>query len=289
MVRETIIFALISSILRAFLNVVDRRVFGYLRQGVLKVNFLNAILPFILLLIGSFLMGLSSEVIPALLSIQAIIFALLTQLVAYAFSLAFKYVNVHQVVVYAKLPDVFIPLGIFLLSNSWDWLDYLFAILTVVACYPILRSNLQLEQKVPYYVIPFLIVSLTVNGSLSSILVDPSNLVIAQSTLFTMSVMFWRTVWSALGLFSKRVNLSLFTKLEIHPLILFRSILAVGTQVSLILSLAGGRAAIAWPILNTTILLAVVFSYFFLKEKMNQRELFAIVAIGILTITRFFI
>ncbi|MEN3010812.1 MAG: hypothetical protein ABDI20_07615 [Candidatus Bipolaricaulaceae bacterium] len=141
-----ILAALGSSSLRAILNVLDRLAFGHRRAEVILLNLINNFLPLFLIFPVAVLLK-PEQTIAALGDLRNIGLAGLVQLVAYAFSAAFRELTIPQVIVYSKLPDLFIPLGIYALDRFFSVVDFLFSALTTLVCVPIIFEAHQHQKR----------------------------------------------------------------------------------------------------------------------------------------------
>nr|WP_230680898.1 EamA family transporter [Paracidovorax cattleyae] len=66
-----------------------------------------------------------------------------------------------------------------------------------------------------------------------------------------------------------------------------RALLTVATQVTFIYAITSAASAVAWPILNTTGLMAMALSALLLREKPSRLEAFVIVTITLLALARY--
>ena len=117
-----IAFAIMSSLSRGIISVIDRYQMGYRHQSSINVNFLNNLCSTALVTI--FLICLVNKLptpkITGNYIGKIIIYGLLAQLVAYGYSYVFKKVTIMQSIVLSKMTDLFIPLAIFLTMGYFN-------------------------------------------------------------------------------------------------------------------------------------------------------------------------
>lgn len=287
-IQATLLIAFFSAGLRASLNLIDRELFGRRGASVLDVNFWNNLLPLVVLLALAAGMGHGQGVLSALLNGRTLVFAGLVQLVAYTFSYCLGRFSVAATTVYSKMPDLLIPVGIWLVAGQWSWSNYGFAVLTCVVCLPIWfqRPRTTTLSGSPHAVlIAALVAALVLQGSLSSSLV-PSETSLLASFEFATAVIFWRTLWSSVALLRKGFRWSSSLWGSLQALVFVRSLASIGTQLTFVLALAQGESAAAWAVFNSTSLIAVALAALVLKEPPTRPELFAIGGIGVLTAAR---
>jgi len=280
---EVVLFSFLSSFSRSILNIIDRYTFGHLKKSVAGTSFINNYLPLLLLLVICSITGNGKELLQKIISFKIICIAFLIQMVSYAYSLAFKHANIHKVIVISKLSDIFIPIGIFLIVGSWNWLDYGFAILTTIVCIPIIFQKSDYKNKTPLYIVLAVIVVLVLQGSLSSVLVDKSEQTIVNSILITTAIMFWRFCWSFFVYYYHKEGSLIEDLLDVRLVALFRCLTSISTQLFFILALSYTTSPIAWPIFNSTILFSVGLSALILKEKATKLEYLVIASIFLIT------
>lgn len=97
-----VLLALISSISRALINVIDRWQFSYKNEDVVKTSFLNNGLPAFVLLSCLILFGSKNHLLNNILSIKACLFGLVMQVVALIFSMALKKYQIYQVTLISR-------------------------------------------------------------------------------------------------------------------------------------------------------------------------------------------
>ncbi len=288
--QSIMLLALLSSVSRAGLNVVDRYQIGFREFSIRQVNLWNNVIPTLLMVILLLFSGLGHEFLQSLISWKTIFFSGLVQLVAYAFSFGFRHLNVNQVTATAKLSDIFNPIGIFVFTSHWSWSNYSFAILTTLVCLPILWNKKKIFVSFDRGGL-FIIGALVLQASFAPLLIEPpinSGFSFQHLFLFTISVLFWRSIWTILPLFFQKQSLPMRWNLSYLTYIsLLRVILTILTQISFIFAITSPNSLVAWPILNSTGLFALFFSKQFLKEYHTHKEQGIVIAISFLEIIRF--
>jgi drug/metabolite transporter (DMT)-like permease len=76
--------------------------------------------------------------------------------------------------------------------------------------------------------------------------------------------------------------------LLVSPVLISRVLLTVATQITFIIAISSSASAVAWPILNSTGILAMALSSVFIKEKPLGPEKWIVAAITALALRRFF-
>lgn len=284
-----ILAALGSSSLRASLNVLDRLAFGHKRAEVILLNLVNNFLPLLVVFPVAMLLKPKAS-IAALGDLRNVYLAGLVQLVAYAFSLAFRKLTIPQVIVYSKLPDLFIPLGIYALEGSFSIVDFSFAALTTLVCLPILfeaRQHQSTGDHNQWKTLLFLIGAVFLRGALSGKFVQEQGSYQDVWLPITAVTLWWRFVWTlgiTIGLMAVRG-----TPRWVSPgklVVVGRSVITLAVQGLYVLALAAGPTMAVWPIINSTALFATVFSAFLLHERPTRYEAIAVCGIVALTLGR---
>lgn len=291
-VQTIIIIAFLSALSRAGLNVVDRYQIGLKKVSILQVNFWNNVVPALFLMVLCLLLSWSTELYSYFFDVRSFVFSLLAQVVAYAFSYAFRHMDVSQVLITSKLSDVIIPIGIFATTMYWDWSNYYFSIATTLVCLLVLLDKDKRFSLVAFRkIIAVIILSLLIQASFSPLVtVIGTNTSIQDAVSFTTAVIMWRVVWSFIPMVRfKNLALRPDVTLLFSPIFNIRVILTVFTQLTFILAVSSPISAVAWPILNATPLLAILLSRFFLKEGLSRIQVIIILLITALSIIRVFI
>ena len=286
-----ILAALGSSSLRAILNILDRKIFGHKHAGVISVNLVNNLLPFVIVLpIAAFLAG-SDHIVEALSDLRNLWLAGLIQIVAYAFSLAFRDLTVPQVIVFSKLPDLLIPIGIFAFSRIWSSADFIFSLLTTLICLPLLfhsRERIRFSTK-QWWVLCFLMSTIVIRGIFSGYLVHGQGENYSVWLVITVATLWWRFIWTLFVMIGVMViRRQMVWILPRIPLLLGRAGITLAVQALYVFALAIGPVTAVWPIINSTALFSTVLSSIILREHPARREVVAITGIIILTLARMF-
>jgi hypothetical protein len=291
--NAVMILAAISAFSRAGLNIVDRHQIGNKKLSIIDVNFWNSVIPAFILVILVSGLGLHLELLKTISSWRTAVFSGMVQLVAYAFSHAFRSLSVNQVTVAGKFSDLFIPIGVWGTTGYWNWETYNFSIATTLVCLPILWSGPHKRNTIDIKIAAIFIgIALVLQASFAPVLAETSNANLSwhQALLFTTGVIIWRSAWCLVPTLrrTKFVQIPFDTLLTTRPFIL-RSLLTVITQTTFILAIISSASALAWPILNSTGFFAMLLSSLILKEKHNWIEHLVILSICVLAIVKFFL
>lgn len=286
-----------SAFSRAGLNIIDRYQIGVKSLSIAALNFLNNAVPAGIILAIALIFGVYDDLLRSFINWRTALFSGSVQLVAYAFSFGFRNMTVSQVTVAGKAADLFIPIGIFLSTDYWDWTTYIFAVLTTLVCLPILHTGATAKRtpqsrKAVAQACFVIGVALLLQATFAPVLIDPgvNALAFKDAFVFTASVIMWRTIWSLLPIVRYGTQLGKIPRsILIHPVFGARVVLTLTTQVSFVLAVGSSFAALAWPILNSTGLLAMVLSSLCLGEKPSRKEGIIIIAIAFLALLRFFL
>lgn len=286
-----ILAALGSSSMRACLNILDRLAFGHRRAEVISLNLINNFLPLFLIFPVAVLLKpeLSAA---ALCDLRNVWLAGLVQLVAYAFSLAFRKLTIPQVIVYSKLPDLLIPLGIYIFDGFFSVVDFFFSALTTLVCLPILfetRHHRRKSDEGQWKPLLFLMGAVFLRGALSGKFVQEQGSYPGVWLPITAAILWWRFVWTLVVTLS---SMAMYGKPRwISPgrsIVVCRGAVTLAVQSLYVLALAAGPTMAVWPIINSTALFATVFSAVLLHERPTRYEVIAVCGIVALTLTRMF-
>ncbi|UAC49633.1 hypothetical protein K6959_07460 [Bacillus aquiflavi] len=294
-VQFIMIFAFLSALSRAGLNIVDRYQIGMKKLSIFYVNLWNNVIPAILMIALCILLGWHGQLVASIFDWKTLVFSGIVQLVAYAFSYAFRHLNVSQVLVIGKkkMSDLFIPIGIFVTTMQWDWSTYFFAVATTIVCLPILWEKGERENGNAFKKVGLIIGSaLVLQASLSPLLTEMNTVVAIRDTFaFTTAVIIWRTVWSLIPLLRKKraQDEASFFGLLSNPVFFVRALLTIITQTTFILAVGSTASAVAWPILNSTSIFSVALSSLLLREKPSKLQIGIVITITILSVIRFFL
>ncbi|WP_244238450.1 hypothetical protein [Corallococcus terminator] len=284
---QTVLFALLSVLLRSANSVFDRWSYGLRNQSILVLNFANNFLPFVLLAVLLLVTGGESSAWALFADPRLALFALSIQAVGFAFSAGFRNLPVAKVNIASRVGDVLIPIALMLCGRTVRGSEYLFA-LAVSACSLLaIRPGKEGEPRtvVRYAVI---ITSAVIIQSLCGELFfqQEQSPELLKSLGVTTAIMFWRSAFCLLLLVAFRPSLArlaqvraLFADGPARLNLLLRSAFTVGSQITFVLALATGQRVIAWPILNSVTLFSMVFASTFIQEHPERREVFAMVAV----------
>lgn len=270
-------FAFLSATLRGAISVIDRYQFGIHKKHVSQINILNNALTLALVLLLVWQLALFSNFKQFIIDLRVIVFALLLQATAHAFSYAFRHMKVATVIVFSKLPDILTPICIWIFFSKWSSGDFLFSAGTFVLCLPLLlhyRGKNHIHFYSAFAVCTFLILQ----GSLSPWYMSD---VVNNQTLwlpFTAALIAWRLLFSVVFAASLKFNWSSLRSQELS-LLIARALLTLGAQGFLVLSLSYGKPVLTWPILNSTGLISIVLSSLCLRERASRSEYAVVTAL----------
>jgi len=289
----TVVSAFGSAAIRGAISVLDRKQFGLLKSNIRIVNMLNNLLAvFVLMIILTHFVRLN-DIIPMVLDYRIIFFAILLQVSAYSFSFAYKRMEVHQVIVIGKSADLFIPFSVYLFTYSWNSINTIFSVATFLVCLPVLFKDYN-NKHFSFGAAFFVIIFLVLQGGLSKnlVFISPSSNM-ADWLIYLLSILIWRFFISLFAFLStKKMKILLadfFNSKNQVFLTIVRSFLTIFAQGLLIIAVGSGMEVVAWPILNSTGIIAVIFSTYYIKEKPDVSHITAIVMITILSLIRLFI
>ena len=288
----TISYAFASAGSRGVISVIDRHQFGIRKKSIIYTNIFNNIAASFLSLVLVLVFAQEQVFFSFISNMKVIVFALLLQLSANAFSYAFKHMKVASMTVAAKMSDIFIGPLIYVLFSIWSTGDFLFAVLTSAICLSLIFSKKHHGFR-DFHMVSALTVCVTLilQGVLSPWYVEN----VSQNQLswmpFTAALVCWRLIFSWLFSldFSTKVFKGLWaevTHAEFLFLLLSRAVLTLAAQGFLVLSLSLGRPVLAWPILNATGLVAALLSAWLLKEKATKTEVVVICLIALLGLVK---
>nr|UYH37526.1 hypothetical protein [Myxococcaceae bacterium MCy9487] len=285
---ETVLYALLSVLLRSANSVFDRWSYGLRNQSILVLNFANNFIPFVLLALLLPLVSRGDAPGWALFGDPRLaLFALSIQAVGFAFSAGFRHLPVAKVNIASRVGDVLIPVALMLCGRTVHGNEYLFA-LAVSACslLAIRPGSDGAPRTLGRYavIITAALITQSVCGEL--FFQQQQSPELAKSLGVTTAIMFWRSVFCLLLLVTVRPSLARLAQaralLADGPArlnLLLRSSFTVGSQITFVLALATGQRVIAWPILNSVTLFSMVFASTFIKEHPERREVFAMVVV----------
>lgn len=249
-------FALVSALSRAGLNIIDRYQIGQKKLSILGVNLWNNALPAVLMVLVALSFGHGSELLSYFFDWKTVLFGGLVQLVAYAFSYAFRHLHVNLVTVMGKFSDLLIPVGVFLTTRYWSWDTYGFAVATTLACLPILWMTRTLGSFRSIGVAGFAVSgALLLQASFSPLLAPAVPISdVRHLLIFATAVILWRTVWRSLAplLHRRTGRRTPWLVPPFSPIPILRGLLTIVTQTAFIFAISSSASALAWPILNST-------------------------------------
>jgi uncharacterized membrane protein len=289
--QAVMLFAVVSAFCRAGLNLIDRHQIGLQGLSIATVNFWNNAVPAAIMVMGLVALGWQAELAACVLDWRTALFSGLVQGVAYAFSYAFRHLNVSQVMVAGKASDLLIPVGIFLVVGHWDGATYAFAAATTLVCLPLLRGDGRGRTPGAMRRAAALIGgALVLQASLAPLLAASGGATadVRHVLVFAAAVIVWRTAWSLPALLRRRIGAPMSSRALLGSrAFMARVLLSVATQITFVMAVGSAASALAWPILNSTGILAMVFSSLLLRERPSAPEAWAVTAITAMALLRF--
>lgn len=140
--------ALLSSLARAGINVIDRWQFAYQNESVVKLSFLNNFLPVILGITVIVVLGEINFLVNLIFTIEVCVLGFIVQMVAMIFSYVFKTYHVYEISLISKISDLSIPIFLGLLAGVFNLTQLLFQVSSLLICIPFLvRLNFLTLKK----------------------------------------------------------------------------------------------------------------------------------------------
>ncbi len=308
-VLVTMGFALLSVFARAGLNIIDRSAFGHAKAPLLKTSMINNIIVLayfapIIIFFGDF-----TTLLYYFSDYKLLIFASLMQCVAYIFAIAFRHASVSSVLLASKIPDVFIPVVIFILLGYWKHTDALFSIATVFMLYPVWRGTKKPSRGFSLILLLMVIILIIQAGAAPLLMSADDRETISWLDCAFVLVVF-RLLISVLIFFSANFFDMTYRKEKKKGLnglpsrsgmrafffmnsnykwlstLCVRGIFAVSTQLFFVAAISLSEPVVAWPILNSTTLFAIWGASTFLGEKPSRAEWLAVFGITGCLLTR---
>lgn len=270
---------------RSSLNVIDRLLFSQSKMGFLRLYFFTNALPLILGI--SLLIFVKTETTfwSYFFTFPCLFLALSTHLVGMSFSYAFRYCQVRQVVIKAKMPELLFALAAFIpvISKnlprcSLGLNTYLVIATTMIGLIFLFTGKrskiLSLFDKTGLYIIGSLLVQMICS---SFILISAKT--VAEIMLLSIAMLLWRCCLMLPVLFipmKTQTPIDDPDSLKMLGVLSFRAILALTTQITFTWCVVKGSPLLIWPIMNTTPLVASIVSQCVLKENPHWTEIAAL-------------
>jgi hypothetical protein len=283
---ETVLYALLSVLLRSTNSVFDRWSYGLRNQSILVLNFANNVIPFVLLAVLLTAVGKAGTVEWALFAdVRLIMFALAIQGVGFAFSMGFRHLPVAKVNIASRVGDVLIPLSLLLCGRPVKGSEYLFALAVSGCSLLAIRPEGGSRRTLGRYAV-IITAALIAQSVCGELFFQRQPSTTETSLMVTTAIMLWRSVFCLLLLLafsSGDTRLAqVRTLMADGPArlnLLLRSTFTVGSQITFVLALAAGQRVLAWPILNSVTLFSMVFASTFIQEHPERREVLAMAAV----------
>ena len=296
--RERMNAAFLSAVLcvvtRALLNICDRKIFQKEATDFLKSIFYNALFPFLVSWAVTLLCFDNNSYFAAYLFEPGVISSALgAQAAAMIFSHCFSKMTVKSVVVSSKMADLFIPLMIFLVTSEYKISDYCFSLLSTILFFPILYMIIKYKSEIYFKTSLALIVILVFQAGINSYFAMHA---LADSWVKFLSmvtcILLWR-IFFIMGLYAwewvKALPQSEHSakKNVAYLALLLRAFLAFISQAAFFYSITRVSGNIAWPLLNSTPLVACFSAHILLREHTGKTELWTLA--GFLVLSTFYI
>ena len=264
--------AIISSISRAIINVIDRWQLCYKGECIVKISFLNNLLPFLVAITFGLSFGFALKIIQSIICIETFIFGAIAQSVALIFSFAIKRFELFKVTLMSKPSDFLISLTFGILRGFINVAEISIHLLSCLISAPLFFKFKIFGLRV-YSFILLIVLGLTIQAVLGKFLINSSftDINYLDIIFFSIGVIFWRGVWSMLLLLYKtKLHKSLFIPSKIT---FVRAFLTLLTQSSFIYVISSRHVNIAVPILNLTGFFSILLANFLMKEPIDRNSL----------------
>lgn len=300
------IFALISSLSRGFISIIDRYQMGYRKESSLKINFYN---NFFAALLATFCLVWIIKVHQFTFNFNLsmwfnlFVYALLVQGVAYGYSYIYKHWSVMDAVMLSNSSNMLIPVALFVTTGYFSLFQYSFSVISTVLIVlvgmislknkmttkdPVTTNRYGLVIKSLLVIVPIIVIQ----AGVSPLLVSSVKSNVWSLMVFTLITIYLRLIITFVSLAGKlrksKPSISRKSIKQTPLLIIFiytaRSVLTILAQLTFTLSTSSGKSGIAWIFLNMTSLYSVALSSLILKEKLKTYEVILIVAITGLSI-----
>jgi hypothetical protein len=276
---------------RAFLNVCDRQIFKKASTDLFKSVVLNSVFPFLIALGVAYFFGQGERYFwEYLFDPGVLLSAAGAELAACILAFSFSKMLVKSVVVSVKMADLFIPLLLTCITSQFKLSEYIFSCLSVFIFIPILfplkgaKSCMQLKMIAA--IISVLVFQAGINSYFC--LYKFAESLPSFLSLITC-ILFWRTVMILTPYIIR--SLRSLNQKEIkqiksinYALLFLRAIISFLSQAAFFYSITRTSSNLAWPILNTTPLVACFAAHFVLKEKVGKTEIGILVTFIMLAI-----
>lgn len=274
-----ILSAFLCIVTRALLNVYDRIIFKKDETDFLKSMVYNAVFPFLVAAIVEWLLGNGHHYFREfILEPGVILSALGAQVAAYIFSYAFKKMDVRNVVVSTKIADLFIPSAIFYITNRFNPDQYFFSLFTTFLFIPIVISAIKNRVSFRPLVAFEILAILCIQAGINSYFYMSSFGDTWEKFLSLMTcILLWRAIFTLFPPFLTWLkNLPSSDRRQKKHVAYFqlfiRAILSFICQVFFFYSITRQSGGYAWPILNSSPLVACFAAQLLIGERMRNIE-----------------
>jgi hypothetical protein len=271
-----------SAFFRAFLNILDRKVAQAKNSDVLLISLANNVAPLIICLpFGYFLYR--AEILEYVFSSSMWMIAASVQINAIVFVYAFKHMQVTQVGIWSKFPDIFLPFILLGLGFNPNIYDIVFSVATTVVFIGVKgfdRRGIIVSR-------PGMLIfaSMIAHALVTSVLIEASVKSFSEMVAMGICIIFIRSIYTIFLSAHRILRLKGFSTISIQ-LIVPRAICTLLTQITFVAALSFGLPALSWPIFNMTSLIAMILAYFFLLERPHRSDIVLLIAMTLLTVVR---
>jgi len=285
-----IVSALTCILLRAILNVYDRKIFQKNNTDFLKNVVCNTFFPFLVACIVAYTLGERNRYFFTLVAQPGVILSAFgAQLAATTFYHCFSKMTVKSVVVSSKIVDLFIPLIIFIITREFNVTEYCFSCLSTLIFIPIIIMIAK-SKSANYYLASLAIVCvLLFQAGINSYFAMHKFADTWPKFLSLMTcILLWRTffilipyIWTWIQNF--HINKETDKKQTDYLTLILRALLGFVSQAAFFYSITRLSGNIAWPLLNSTPLVSCFTAHFFLDEAVGKTEIAVLCAFLVLS------
>ncbi len=286
-IETTILVALLSAVFRAVSGVIDRFSLGIKGGQLGIVNLANNALPAITLLPIAIFFCAGSHGLAHFADIRTIVFAAVVQGSAFAFSYAYRHYTVADVNLAAKIGDGAIPFALMAMGVRVTAVDITFAL--AVSAIIVALAGWSHAKRTHYLltgaVITVAIIAQSVCGEYAFKNITKSTQDVVG---YCLAFLVWRSIFSVPIIaieacqFPDGTLATLKSLTERRRVLVLRTVATVTSQFTFIYVLAEGVRVVAWPLLNTVPIFAMLFSAMSLHEPPTRKQV--VVTVGLVAL-----
>ena len=282
--------ALLCTVTRGVLNVVDRAVLRRQEVHFCVVVLYNNVLPMLVAYGVALPAPGSVERISDYLTHPGVIFSALgAQLAAQCFFFSFRQMTVKSVALSAKAADLVLPLVTLAITSYIPTRETLFSLLSVLAFVPIALSAYR-EKVVPRTHITLMLVAVLCFQCAVNSYFHMHRYADTWPKFLSMmaAILTWRSIFTGIMMAKSLMGLAdekLEALLKPLPALTLRATLAFIAQAAFFFSITRVGSAIAWPVLNSTPVISCCIAHVFLNERVAKAEGWALVSLVALSVS----